>query len=187
MSVIARINLERIFNWLSVVAALLGLDGILVIKLGSIYELAFFAGEPNTTVEISATEIKLADLSNEQQLLSKQVNKLESAVGGLANIPLDGKIALKLKTIQGSLDKTKSEVAALDNAIMKSPEKALEMPLLRRDMDNMKETERSNIDSLKAEIDRVYGLGEWFIGLMATMAIGVLSLAITNFLSQGEK
>jgi hypothetical protein len=71
---------------------------------------------------------------------------------------------------------------ALDDAIGQSPDKALAVPLLQRDVDNMRESNREELVSTQAEIDRVYDQNKWFIGLMFTMAVGLVTLAVSNLL-----
>lgn len=70
----------------------------------------------------------------------------------------------------------------LDDAIGESPDKSLAVPLLRKDLDNLKDSYHRDLDSTQAEINRVYDQNKWFLGLMFTMALGLIGLAISNFL-----
>jgi hypothetical protein len=65
---------------------------------------------------------------------------------------------------------------------MNSPEKALSVPLLRQDLENMKISYHSDGVEYTRQIDRVYDQNKWFIGLMFSMALGLIGLAISNFL-----
>jgi hypothetical protein len=44
-----------------------------------------------------------------------------------------------------------------------------------------------DIESYNKQIDRIYDLNKWFIGLMFTMAIGLIGLAISNFMQAQKK
>lgn len=73
-------------------------------------------------------------------------------------------------------------IQTIEQAIMQNPERAMSIPILRRDIDTIKQDIIAESSVLRAEIARVYDLGKWFIGLIATMAIGVLGLAIGNLI-----
>ncbi len=121
------------------------------------------------------------------QDLNDRIAKVEAQLSSLSQIPENSKIAVELAGIKSSVEDSKKQLADLNVALLQTPAKALELPLLKRDIDNLKETTQGTFVALRTDIDRVYGLGEWFIGLMATMAVGLLSLAITNFLSRPKK
>jgi len=69
----------------------------------------------------------------------------------------------------------------LEQAILNSPEKALSMPLIRRDIDNMREANTQNLSAIKQSVDQIYDLTKWLLG---ALAVGVLSLAIANFFTK---
>jgi hypothetical protein len=79
------------------------------------------------------------------------------------------------------LDAIEAREGRLEQAILTNPEKALAMPMLRRDLDAAKETNAQAIAAVKANVDQVYDLTKWFIG---ALAVGVFSLAIPNLLSR---
>jgi hypothetical protein len=98
---------------------------------------------------------------------------------------------LKPKSISDSRDLAKlsediknatSKIAALEAALNTDPAKALAVPLLRKDLDNTRDSLKANIDQTKSEIDRIYDQNKWFIGLMFTIALSVLSMAASNLL-----
>lgn len=74
--------------------------------------------------------------------------------------------------------------ARIEAALLASPEKALEMPLLKRDLDQAKRDSAEANAALQREIDRIYDVNKW---LMGAMALGVLSLAATQFLGRRDQ
>jgi hypothetical protein len=60
-------------------------------------------------------------------------------------------------------------------------QEGIALPLLRQDLENLKTSYQRDIDSSKRETDRMYDQNKWFIGLMFSMAIGLIGLAISNF------
>lgn len=67
------------------------------------------------------------------------------------------------------------------------PPSGLAVPLLRQDLENLKASQQRALEASTNEIDRVYDQNKWFIGLMFTMAIGLISLAISNFVQARRK
>lgn len=70
--------------------------------------------------------------------------------------------------------------ARLERVIVEDPQRALAMPLLRRDLDSVRAANRLELDALKDSIDRLY---TFLIGLFA----GVIGLAATNLVAQRRK
>ncbi len=54
------------------------------------------------------------------------------------------------------------------------------------DFDNLKVSYQSEMLELRQEVSRVYDLNKWFIGLMFTMAIGIIGYDVTNFMKTGK-
>ena len=87
---------------------------------------------------------------------------------------------LQIAKVAADVDVLKSQMKELDDAIGQNPSKALAVPLLQKDVDDFKDTYRRDIDTTQGEINRVYDQNKWFIGLMFTLALGVIGLAVTN-------
>ncbi len=79
--------------------------------------------------------------------------------------------------MSAQLDAAQADIAKLNAAIQQSPDKALAVPLLRKDFDNMRDMYRHDLENTQSEISRVYDQNKWFIGLMFTMAIGIIGFS----------
>jgi len=75
----------------------------------------------------------------------------------------------------------------IELAILDNPAKALELTLLTKDMENLQRNYEADLKSTREEIDRVFDQNKWFLGLMSTMAIGLISLAVGNFLAKPKE
>jgi uncharacterized coiled-coil protein SlyX len=78
-------------------------------------------------------------------------------------------------------------LGALEDALLQTPEKAVALPLLRQQLSDIQDKAKSDSDSLRAEINHLYGMMQWFLGLMITLIIGVGGLAVNSFRQSGEK
>jgi hypothetical protein len=105
-------------------------------------------------------------------------------------------VTLMAATNQPNLDSLiiRSQIADLTNrlghleaAVMADPAKALGVPLLRQDLENLRSVYLRDSETAVKQIDRIYDQNKWFIGLMGTMALGLISLAVSNFLQTKKK
>jgi hypothetical protein len=86
-----------------------------------------------------------------------------------------------LVAIQGSLRDARSRLDLLEKAFIPNPEYALSVPLLRKDFENLRAELVRDHEETGKTIDRMYDQNKWFVGLMFSMAVGLIGLAISNF------
>ncbi len=97
--------------------------------------------------------------------------------------PADKTTIQHLKDDEDGLD---HRLAALEAAILATPEKALAVPMLKQQVDGIQDRTHGDVESIRGEISRLFTLTQWFIGLMFTIALGVFGLALNN-LRRGER
>jgi hypothetical protein len=98
-----------------------------------------------------------------------------------APAPNPSRLAQQITLVQHNLDAQKdqlkdlrSNIDSLRKAIESSPEKAVTIPLLTKDLDDFKTSSQHDIDSLRAEMLRGYELNKWLIGLMLAAVFGIV-------------
>jgi phage-related tail protein len=140
--------------------------------------------------EVARTDIKFVDLDktlaeqNSQIMKTKvQLEKVEQHLASLSNIPKEDALNIEIQKLSSALTELASKEAKIESVILNSPSKALEIPLLRRDIDNIKAMQQSGIAALKDSIDRIYDISKWLLG---AMAISILTLAIGNLLKSKD-
>jgi hypothetical protein len=118
--------------------------------------------------------------SNEE--LQKSV--VAAAVKGSSSHTVDG---LSIADRQ-ALDQAKQSAAdlsqritALEGALLQTPEKALALPLLRQQLVDIEDKDKGDSENIHGEISRLYGMMQWFLGLMITLIIGVGGLVANSF------
>jgi hypothetical protein len=117
-------------------------------------------------------------------VLEKDVASLRNQLQALSNVPDENKIAIQLKGMDTALTDLKARHAKLEDAILTNPAKAIEVPLLRKDLDNLKDSQQQNLLALQQGVDRIYDLNKWLLG---AMAVSIITLAISNVLSGRKK
>jgi hypothetical protein len=77
----------------------------------------------------------------------------------------------------GSVAEVKSQDAKIAQMLEADPEKALSVPLLRKDVDDLRDESRRDNDALRGQMSQMYDTTKWIIGLIAA---GVIGTAFTN-------
>jgi hypothetical protein len=121
-------------------------------------------------------EIIRSDLSE----ISSKLNKIESDI---ASISSNSQITadVQISSLGAIVNDLKGKLSNIEQAIINDPAKSLAIPLLKRDLDSLRDSSNSHSQSTKQEIERIYDMIKWFVGLMFTMTLGVITLAVSNF------
>lgn len=145
-----------------------------------------------------ATGAESAPLSRRQDDLDRELKSMEASVAearrqAQLSVELAAKIAnakpanAEVARLMVEVDSLRSEVEELTDAVGLTPEKALAVPLLSKDMDNLREGYRHDLDATQSEMNRVYDMNKWFLSTVVTMALALVGLAISNFLQLRKK
>jgi len=165
-----------IFEWLPLVAgAITALTLLITTTL-------WFRPDSSLLLERYSIE-QSKTLQDKYAVLDKKVDSLGGQLQALSNIPDQNKIAIQLKGMDVALNDLKTRHTKLEDAILTNPAKAIEVPLLRKDLDNLKDSQQQNLLALQQGVDRVYDLNKWLLG---AMAVSIITLAISNVL-RGKK
>lgn len=124
------------------------------------------------TLSRDLQEQRIAELRRSVQQLGAQLSTAE---------PTNDRA---LRRLQSRIDAIDGRLTALESAVNSNPERALALPMLRRDIDDLNRQFTERGSAHERQIDRIYDQNKWFIGLMFTMAVGVGSLAISQFLKR---
>lgn len=83
--------------------------------------------------------------------------------------------------IRGEITSLKSEVAAmhtsldaLNSALLTTPDKALSIPLLRKDLEDFRVANQRDVDSIRLEMGRAYELNKWLMGFLLAAVLGMI-------------
>lgn len=175
-------------KWSSVVAGVSSALSIAIVA-SMVFQLS---GEQKslTKQELEARVILLEEQSQEQkdeyEQLILSIDKANSSIESLSKIPDSHGWKVEASKFKTQLEQLQKKLQALENALTVSPEKALSVPILRKDLDNTEKNLRAELKQTRAEIDRMYDQNKWFIGLMFTIALSVLGIAISSFYNRND-
>ena len=135
---------------------------------------------PTGTLTPKDVNTRITDLENEIRSLRQEVSNLKK------NPTSNSGSSSSTSATQEKVEDLDKRISVIEQAVLDSPERALQLTLLRQEMDDIKSGYEKDLQNTRQEIDRVYDLSKWFIGLMFTMAIGLISMSVSNFLKKPE-
>lgn len=104
---------------------------------------------------------------------------------------IDKKISLVSQQFESSkfdsLSILSERLKIIEVYVLENPEKALSIPLIENNIEQLKRDQAALQLRMKEDLDRVYSQNQWFIGLMFTLALAVIGLAIGNFLPSKKR
>jgi hypothetical protein len=124
--------------------------------------------------DVSAIQVELGNLRDE-------VTALQQTVNALSQRPQDTSLNAELAQIDTSLNSLNGRLQRIEHAILDDPTKALEVTLIRRDIDDIEQRYKGDLQSLREDIARLYEFTKWFLGVVI---LGILGLAASNFLTK---
>lgn len=98
----------------------------------------------------------------------------------LESSPQNVSVSAKIEAIENRIDIMATHIEVINNTIMASPEKALAIPLLRRDVLSLQQHYEHTIQSLESDIEQTYSTMKWVIG---TIVFGILGISTSVLIS----
>jgi len=169
---------KTVLDFIPVLVGILGLSATIIGAL-----LAFRQDPKSSEALIKRADLQIAinDIKGQIIDLNENLERVRNQIRDLGKPinPFDQSI--QLNALNNSIAESQKRLASLEGAILTNPEKALAIPLIRKDIDSLKEVQQTNVVASKQDIDRIYDQSRWFIGLMITSSIGIIALAISNY------
>jgi hypothetical protein len=181
--------IERAIKWLTGTgfASILAMVAALVFSV--IGWVRTFVSEPKETDRLNQLmfdAIRAGENDTNVLKLQSQVNDLQKTIASLTQIPEQSQVFAMLTKTSEESARNSERLGKLEAVIMQTPDKALAIPLLRKDLDSQRAALLSETSALRTQIDHLYDFNKWFFGLIATMALSSLGFAASQFL-KGRK
>ena len=135
--------------------------------------------------DVDATQNKsLQTLEAQVADLRDELNKTKQVIATTAAGNVQVQFARQLQQVTNDLRKLEEKQGRIEKAILANPAKALEIPLIQRDIEAIKASQQSAGAVLKDSVDRVYDLNKWLLG---GMAVSIMALALSTLLPTKRK
>jgi hypothetical protein len=111
-------------------------------------------------------------------VLRADLQKTQNDILDMTRLPADLKISAQLRQLSTLVSDLKSREEKLEQIIIANPSKALEIPLIQRDIQSIKSVQDASIAAAKEEIDRIYDMNKT---ILIGTGLSIISLAIATF------
>jgi hypothetical protein len=151
-------------------------------SLRSTAEAIYDAREISARFEAEIARLRASDTALQESLARALEKGAKIQAGGLT--PQERETLSQTAAAASQLDK---RMAALETAILQTPEKAVAIPLLRQQLVDLQDRTHRDVDGVRGEIGRLYTMLQWLLGLMVTIIIGIGGLIAASLRQIGEK
>ena len=172
-----RIAKKNSFKYLQIIATLFALVGV----IASIVDLFQFK---STLEKPVPREDQIKVVQRDFDAVKNEIATIKDQIGALSKIPDQSKLSVQLERIENSIKDLQDRFSGIENIILRDPQKSLEIPLLRKDIDDLKESSQLSLASLRADIERAYTI---FIGTIAALFVTVIAPGITNMFKKQNR
>lgn len=171
---------KQLLNW--IIALVAAISSIL-----SIYIFTHSISPPKnghiTGLELQTYEELLENSSREFDSLMTVIQKKRAFLDSIRYIRAETVfVSLELNKVKNNLKTLYSRISILEDAIMENPMKALSIPMMKKDIEDLEGDQLKAELVIRTEISRLYDQNKWFMGLIITMTISLFGLAVGNLL-----
>lgn len=174
-----RIAKKNSFKYVQIVATLAALVGV----IASIVDLFQFKSTPILGKPVPQDD-QIKVVQRDFDAVKNEIATIKDQIGALSKIPDQSKLSVQLERIEDSIKDLQDRFSGIENIILRDPQKSLEIPLLRKDIDDLKESSQLSLASLRADIERAYTI---FIGTIAALFVTVIAPGITNMFKKQNR
>lgn len=163
-------------------SALSAAVAIVGFSLTSFYSYSFLSAHRTdiATEKAESLERNLLMLTDGMNVLAVQTAHVQKLLDQMSSLPTGSRASLEISKLRSDSAQLQAQITALNAAILDSPEKAVSLPLLRKDIENLKTSRETELANIHNEVSRLYDLNKWVIGLMFAFFVSLLGLAVAN-------
>lgn len=112
--------------------------------------------------------------------LQNELSLTKTQLKALTSLPQESKEYVQFEKITAQIQQQQKTLDNLGSIIIENPEKAVTIPLFKKDIEILrKDIETINV-SVTKQIDRVYEFSKWFVWLIITVIIGIATIGIAG-------
>ncbi|EHN8717414.1 TPA: hypothetical protein JG933_000789 [Enterobacter hormaechei subsp. steigerwaltii] len=134
----------------------------------------------NTAPSTTELESKYKEQIEQINEYRNETIQLTNMIEGLKNTSTLSSENLRIETLESKLNTLQEKINNLDNILNNSPEKAMALPLMRKDIDSLEKTIKASSDYSDKQLERFINLFYWICG---TLALGIVGLCVGLFIN----
>lgn len=182
-SVLARQRRRQIQIKLAIATIALA-GGVLLLFVGVVLVLKIrTATDPSDAFR----ELLLAERSRQQsetqkfQSVQSALAALEAKTAAIQTPKAESQLSVEVADLKTQIESVRAEVTALRASVGAAPEKAVELPLIRRDLEHQKELNAAVLSALRESMDRSFNMLMGVLAVFATILTTGAGLAWQAF------
>jgi len=179
-------KVRKMTSWVAGMTSSIAIAATVAITFG------LFFGETKTLsreeLSLKVTEIERFNKEQNDEIMKIQseLESINASLQAVSNLPEGAEWKAKASKMSHQIGNISNRLSSLEAALTVDPSKALAVPILRKDLDSAEKGLRSELVQIRIEIDRIYDQNKWFIGLMLTIALSVLGMAVSSFFNRKD-
>lgn len=171
--------LKDLQNW---IFSLITLATIVYLAYVAINTFTIFRAEEKKLSVLESIENKTAiereQLSDTLKLVKQNVSRLERITDLVDDRSQTARSIIALQARTDSINTTISllnqKLDALSSVITSTPEKALALPLIKEDVEDLRAESGRQADEIRGEMNRMYDMNKWLMGLILAALVGTI-------------
>lgn len=180
-------NVEKTKRFSSIVGLV---TSSLTVAIAVVYIVGLFNSQrPTSETESHTIELDSILTLHQNNLqtierLTAQYHALSREIDTLSKLPAEAKWKIEISKVESRLSSIETVQSMILKSIGENPEKALSVPLMRKDIEHLREIFENEINTTRDSVDRIYDQNKWFIGLLIPLAVSVLGMSASSFLGR---
>ena len=131
-----------------------------------------------------ASQAQIEIINSEIAGIKQEQTKLNDQINALSQTTSQNVLASDVAGLKTSLNNVDERLTKIESVIVQDPQSALEIPLLRKDLENISTTTELQIAAIRQDIDRSYNL---VFATIVSLVIAVLASAIGNMFKKDKE
>jgi hypothetical protein len=176
-------------------SVIVGLIGLLAVLIASFIWVRSFSSDVGgrTAATISAYIQRSIIVERELRVIERrthanevQLKRMQLQVIKLSKPSNASRLTARVDGMEQDVLQLENDQSKLEEALLNDPSKALQLPLLARDIENDRKANEAAVLAIRQEMDRQNGLVQWVLGTFALSVVGLLLTVLIPML-RGSK
>ena len=133
----------------------------------------------NITKRPDAAPIDVSDLHLQIQAIDARLTRVNDLVKAMSKPNSEASTSIEQANLANQMATLDDRLKSIESAILDSPERALSIPLLRKDIAETAKRVEEYRASGRSDTDRLYEQQKWILGGVGTVLLAVIGGAVT--------
>ena len=140
----------------------------------------------SSSIDFASSE-DISKIKNEVANIRESLDQLRATVIGMQTPVPESTLAARQAEMAGVVKSVETRIKSLESALVESPDKALAVPLMRKDISDLDLRYKEGRLASKSEFDRLYSQQTWMLSGIGTVLLAVAGASLTMFIKSLPK